>query len=92
MDYAISVRLGASGNYGALFKILSWPYANQMLIAGMGTEALIFLCLLLKTLQSSISGRGHTREYLMLKKLTKISQYLYGNLIKCLKVLTLTIR
>ena len=27
---------------GALFKILSWPYANQMLIAGMGTEALIF--------------------------------------------------
>ena len=27
---------------GALFKILSWPYANEMLIAGMGTEALIF--------------------------------------------------
>ena len=27
---------------GALFKILSWPYANEMLIAGMGSEALIF--------------------------------------------------
>jgi len=27
---------------GALFKILHWPYANQMLIVGMGTEAIIF--------------------------------------------------
>ncbi|MEM4326444.1 MAG: gliding motility protein GldL [Candidatus Pacearchaeota archaeon] len=27
---------------GALFKILHWPYANEMLIVGMGTEALIF--------------------------------------------------
>ncbi len=27
---------------GALFKILHWQYANEMLIAGMGTEALIF--------------------------------------------------
>ena len=27
---------------GALFKIIHLPYANQMLILGMGTEALIF--------------------------------------------------
>lgn len=27
---------------GALFKIMHWPYANQMLIAGMGTEVLVF--------------------------------------------------
>jgi gliding motility-associated protein GldL len=27
---------------GALFKIMHWPYANEMLIAGMGTEVLIF--------------------------------------------------
>ncbi len=28
---------------GALFKIMHWPGANQMLIAGMGTEVLIFI-------------------------------------------------
>ena len=28
---------------GALFKIMHWPGANQMLIAGMGTEVIIFL-------------------------------------------------
>jgi gliding motility-associated protein GldL len=28
---------------GALFKIMHWPGANPMLIAGLGTEALIFL-------------------------------------------------
>jgi gliding motility-associated protein GldL len=28
---------------GALFKIMHWPYAAEMLIAGMGTEVLIFL-------------------------------------------------
>ena len=28
---------------GALFKILHWPFANEMLILGMGTEALIFI-------------------------------------------------
>ncbi|RLD66784.1 MAG: hypothetical protein DRI95_06020 [Bacteroidetes bacterium] len=27
---------------GALFKIMHWPYAGPMLIAGLGTEALIF--------------------------------------------------
>jgi len=27
---------------GALFKILSWPYANEMLMGGMFTEAFIF--------------------------------------------------
>ena len=27
---------------GALFKILHWQYADQMLMVGMGTEALIF--------------------------------------------------
>ena len=27
---------------GALFKIMHWPYANEMLIAGMGTEVLVF--------------------------------------------------
>jgi gliding motility-associated protein GldL len=27
---------------GALFKIMHWPFANQMLIAGMGTEVLVF--------------------------------------------------
>jgi len=30
---------------GALFKILSWPYANEMLMAGMFTEAFIFALL-----------------------------------------------
>ncbi len=28
---------------GALFKIMHWPFADEMLIAGMGTEVLIFL-------------------------------------------------
>ncbi len=28
---------------GALFKIMHWPFANEMLIAGMGTEVLIFM-------------------------------------------------
>ena len=28
---------------GALFKIMHWPGANIMLIAGMGTEVLIFI-------------------------------------------------
>jgi gliding motility-associated protein GldL len=27
---------------GALFKIMHWPFASQMLIAGLGTEAVIF--------------------------------------------------
>lgn len=27
---------------GALFKIMHWPYANEMLIAGMGTECVVF--------------------------------------------------
>ncbi|HHG84795.1 MAG TPA: gliding motility protein GldL [Bacteroidetes bacterium] len=27
---------------GALFKIMHWPYANEMLIAGMGTEVVVF--------------------------------------------------
>jgi gliding motility-associated protein GldL len=27
---------------GALFKIMHWPFANAMLIAGLGTEAVIF--------------------------------------------------
>lgn len=30
---------------GALFKIESWPYASEMLILGLGTEALLFLML-----------------------------------------------
>ena len=28
--------------FGALFKLQHWPFANAMLIAGLGTEALIF--------------------------------------------------
>lgn len=28
---------------GALFKIMHWPFANAMLIAGMGTEVIIFI-------------------------------------------------
>lgn len=28
---------------GALFKIMHWPFANEMLIIGMGTEAIIFV-------------------------------------------------
>ncbi len=28
---------------GALFKIMHWPFANEMLILGMGTEAVIFV-------------------------------------------------
>lgn len=27
---------------GALFKIMHWPFANEMLIAGMGTEVVVF--------------------------------------------------
>ena len=27
---------------GALFKILHWPGANEMLMVGLGTEAIIF--------------------------------------------------
>lgn len=30
---------------GALFKIMSWPYADEALIIGMGTEAILFLFL-----------------------------------------------
>ena len=30
---------------GALFKIMSWPYADEALIIGMGTEAVLFLFL-----------------------------------------------
>jgi hypothetical protein len=30
---------------GALFKIESWPYASEMLILGLGTEAFLFLML-----------------------------------------------
>ena len=40
------IGLGASVVLlGALFKILSWPYANEMLMAGMFTEAFIFALL-----------------------------------------------
>jgi len=40
---ALLYGLGASiVILGALFKILHWPFANEMLIVGMGTEALIF--------------------------------------------------
>jgi gliding motility-associated protein GldL len=42
LNYAYS--LGAAVVIaGALFKIMHWPGANQMLIAGMGTEVLIFV-------------------------------------------------
>ena len=27
---------------GALFKIMHWPFCNEMLIAGLGTEAVLF--------------------------------------------------
>jgi gliding motility-associated protein GldL len=30
---------------GALFKIMSWPFADEALIIGMGTEAILFLFL-----------------------------------------------
>lgn len=40
---AMAYGLGASVVIvGALFKILHWPFANEMLMAGMFTEALIF--------------------------------------------------
>ncbi len=40
---AMAYGLGASVVIiGALFKILHWPFANLMLIVGMGTEAIIF--------------------------------------------------
>ena len=42
LNYAYS--LGAAVVImGALFKIMHWPGANEMLIAGMGTEVLIFI-------------------------------------------------
>lgn len=40
MAYGIGAAIVIAG---ALFKIMHWPGANQMLIAGMGTEVLIFL-------------------------------------------------
>ena len=40
---AMSYGLGASiVIIGALFKIMHWPLADQFLIAGMTTEAIIF--------------------------------------------------
>lgn len=40
---AMAYGIGASVVIvGALFKILHWPFANEMLMAGMFTEALIF--------------------------------------------------
>jgi gliding motility-associated protein GldL len=38
---------------GALFKIMHWPGADAMLIAGLGTEALIFF---ISVLITSIPG------------------------------------
>jgi uncharacterized protein YukE len=46
--YIKNLIIGAGASVvllGALFKILSWPYANEMLMAGMFTEAGIFLLL-----------------------------------------------
>ncbi len=40
MAYGIG---GAVVIIGALFKLMHWPYASQMLIIGLGTEAFIFL-------------------------------------------------
>jgi gliding motility-associated protein GldL len=41
---AMAYGLGASVVIaGALFKLMHWPFASAMLIAGMGTEAVIFI-------------------------------------------------
>lgn len=40
MAYGIG---GAVVIIGALFKLMHWPFASQMLIVGLGTEAFIFL-------------------------------------------------
>jgi uncharacterized protein YoxC len=42
VDKAVSIG-AAVVIVGALFKILHWPFANELLIVGMLTEALIFL-------------------------------------------------
>lgn len=39
---------------GALFKIMHWPGANEMLIAGMGTEVLVFLVSAFEPLHSEV--------------------------------------
>jgi hypothetical protein len=46
--YAKNLIIGAGAAVvlmGALFKLQSWPYASEMLIAGLSIEALIFLML-----------------------------------------------
>ncbi len=49
---------------GALFKILHWEFANEMLMLGMFTEAFIFLMFALQTfVQSSDTGYAWERVY-----------------------------
>jgi hypothetical protein len=71
VDKAVSIG-AAVVIVGALFKILHWPFANELLIVGMLTEALIFLIyaylyILLTSyclgcLVSSLGGRGLSRR------------------------------
>lgn len=53
---------------GALFKIMHWPYANQMLIAGMGTEVLVFFVSAFEPLHEELDW---TRVYPELGEETK---------------------
>lgn len=55
LNYAYS--LGAAVVIaGALFKLMHWPFAKEMLIVGMGTEVLIFII-------SAFEPQSETHEY-----------------------------
>lgn len=53
---------------GALFKIMHWPFANEMLIAGMGTEVLVFFVSAFEPLHEELDW---TRVYPELAEETK---------------------
>jgi uncharacterized coiled-coil protein SlyX len=57
VDTAVSIG-AAVVIVGALFKILHWKFANELLIVGMFTEAAIFL--IYAVLPSEDHGGGHT--------------------------------
>lgn len=57
VDTAVSIG-AAVVIVGALFKILHWKFANELLIVGMFTEAAIFL--IYAVLPSEVHGGGHT--------------------------------
>lgn len=55
LNYAYSIG-AAVVIAGALFKLMHWPFAKEMLIIGMGTEVLIFII-------SAFEPQSETHEY-----------------------------